>query len=88
MGSSFAGRSAVVTGGASGIGRAVAFGLAAEGAAVAVADLNEEGAAAVARELGTGGARAIALRVDVSDPEDAARMVRETVSVLGGLDKR
>ena len=83
MAESFAGRVAIVTGGASGIGRAVARKFSSEGAAVAVADLNEESAVAVARELG---AQAVAIRVDVSEPEDAVHMVRETVSALGGLD--
>lgn len=83
MGRSFAGRTAIVTGGASGIGRAVAHRFAAEGAAVAVADRNEEQAAAVAREFG---AQAIAIELDVSEPDAAARMVRETVAAFGGLD--
>lgn len=83
MAETFAGRTAIVTGGASGIGRAVAQRFAAEGAAVAVADQNEKQAAAVARELG---AQAIAIKLDVREPDDAARMVRETVAAFGGLD--
>lgn len=86
MGNSFAGRCAIVTGGASGIGRAIAHALAAEGAAVAIADRDRENAALVVEQLESGGAQAIAIQFDVSDPEDAARMVRETVAALGGLD--
>jgi NAD(P)-dependent dehydrogenase (short-subunit alcohol dehydrogenase family) len=72
-----AGRTAVVTGGASGIGRGIALALAAEGMRVAVADLDAEGANAVAKELGP---EAFALRVDVTSTDSlaaAAEAVRE-----------
>ncbi|HJQ84500.1 MAG TPA: SDR family NAD(P)-dependent oxidoreductase [Candidatus Binatia bacterium] len=83
-----AGRVAVVTGGGSGIGRAIALRFAAEGARVAVVDVNREGADRVAAEIGAAGGRATALAVDVADSAqvDAAfeRVVREweTVDVL------
>ena len=64
-------RVAVVTGGASGIGREVAGALAERGAAVAVADINTEGAKSVAAALVQDGARAEAIAVDVSRPEQA-----------------
>ena len=77
--SRFAGRVALVTGAASGLGRATALALAAEGATVACADVADAGA--VAAE--TGG---IALRFDVSDLEANRAAVGETVERLGGLD--
>ena len=82
----FADRVAIITGGASGIGRAVARQLSSLGAAVAIADQNAAGAEGVVDELSRVGARAIAVRIDVREPDDAARMVEETVSGLGGLD--
>jgi NAD(P)-dependent dehydrogenase (short-subunit alcohol dehydrogenase family) len=62
-----AGRVAVVTGGASGIGAAIARRFAAEGARVAVADLNAGGAAAVVEEIRAAGGTALAVRTDVVD---------------------
>ncbi|KQR54105.1 short-chain dehydrogenase [Leifsonia sp. Leaf336] len=61
-------RSAIVTGGGSGIGRAVALTLAASGAAVLVTDLNEEHAKAVVAEIEAAGGTAAALAGDVTDP--------------------
>jgi NAD(P)-dependent dehydrogenase (short-subunit alcohol dehydrogenase family) len=61
------GRTAVVTGGASGIGRAIALRLAGDGAAVAVVDLDEVGAAAVVREIAGAGGTAVAVVADVAD---------------------
>jgi rhamnulose-1-phosphate aldolase/alcohol dehydrogenase len=83
-----AGRVALVTGGASGIGRAAARRLAALGAHVAVADLNVDGADAVAGELAAehGARRATAVRVDVTDECAVQEMVRSTVLAYGGLD--
>ncbi|WP_431218486.1 SDR family NAD(P)-dependent oxidoreductase [Leifsonia xyli] len=63
-----AGRSAIVTGGGSGIGRAVALTLAASGASVLVTDLNEEHANAVVAEIEAAGGTAKALAGDVTDP--------------------
>ena len=81
----FTGRNALVTGGASGIGLAVAKRLAAGGAAVALADFNLEGARKAAAELEAAGARAIAVQVDVTDPESVRAAVQATVDGLGGL---
>ena len=78
-------RIAFVTGGGSGIGRATARRLAAEGACVIVADIDGAAAATVAQELG-GGDVAIALIVDVTDEEQIARAVREAVLAFGGID--
>jgi 2-hydroxycyclohexanecarboxyl-CoA dehydrogenase len=66
------GRKALVTGGASGIGAAIASRLAAEGAEVVIGDVNADGAAEVAAEIG-GDSTAL----DVTDPEAAARVVAE-----------
>ena len=79
-----AGRVALVTGAARGIGRAIALALAREGADVACADLlPAEDTARAVRALDR---RAIALKVDVSRPAHARRMIAETVRRLGGLD--
>ncbi len=83
-----AGRIAVITGGASGIGRASARLLAQRGAHVVVADLNLEGAEAVAEEI-VGACRtrrAVAVHVDVTEEAAVEEMVRRTVLAYGGLD--
>jgi len=80
------GRVALITGGASGIGRATALLFAREGAAVAVADVNEAGGKAVAQAIVDGGGRAIFLRCDVTRAADCERAVQRTVDELGGLD--
>jgi NAD(P)-dependent dehydrogenase (short-subunit alcohol dehydrogenase family) len=75
------GRVAIVTGGAMGIGRAIAEALAAEGARIVVADLEgaEEAAAALSTE-------ALGLRVDVSGEEDAAAMAAAAIDRFGRID--
>ncbi|MBX7548487.1 bifunctional aldolase/short-chain dehydrogenase [Streptomyces sp. tea 10] len=78
-------RVALVTGAGSGIGRAVARRLVAEGACVVVADLNADSAAAVAQELG-GSDRAVAVSVDVTDEEQIAAAFRAAVLAFGGVD--
>jgi NAD(P)-dependent dehydrogenase (short-subunit alcohol dehydrogenase family) len=80
------GRVAIVTGAASGIGRAAALALAAEGAAVLVADVNEAGAAAVAEEIARHGGRASSQLADVADERSVAAMVAAAVERFGGLD--
>jgi NAD(P)-dependent dehydrogenase (short-subunit alcohol dehydrogenase family) len=76
-----AGRTAVVTGGASGIGRGIALALAAEGMRVAVADLDADGAAAVADELGPG---AFPLQVDVTRADSLAAAAEAVRARTGG----
>ena len=83
-----AGRIALVTGGASGIGRAAARALAARGAHVVIADLNEDGAREVANAIVAehGFRRASAVHVDVTDEQAVIEMTRHTVLAYGGLD--
>ncbi|THA77616.1 bifunctional aldolase/short-chain dehydrogenase [Streptomyces sp. A0642] len=78
-------RVALVTGAGSGIGRAIAHRLVAEGACVVVADLNAENAAAVAEDLG-GPDRAVAVTVDVTSEEQIAEAFRAAVLAFGGVD--
>lgn len=78
-----AGRTAVITGGGSGIGAACASRLAAEGAAVAVADRRKDAAEAVAGEIAAGGGTALAICCDVTDDDDLARLARECAGELG-----
>lgn len=80
------GKVALVTGAASGIGRAIAMALTEAGADIAAVDRDEEGLAGVAEELDAMGARVHPVVADVSDEAESARMVEETVSTLGGLD--
>jgi rhamnulose-1-phosphate aldolase/alcohol dehydrogenase len=81
-------RVALVTGGASGIGRAVARRLAAEGAHVVIGDIDLPGAQAVAEEIvaRTGPGRALALALDVTDEASVEAAVAEAVLAYGGLD--
>ncbi len=76
----------IVTGGAQGIGKAYCEGLANEGAKIVVADLNAEAAGAFVRALGENGKDAMAVTVDVSNPDDAERMARETLARFGRID--
>ncbi|MGW8354891.1 bifunctional aldolase/short-chain dehydrogenase [Streptomyces wedmorensis] len=78
-------RVALVTGAGSGIGRAVAHRLVAEGACVVVADLNAESAAAVAAELG-GPDRAVAVAVDVTSEAEIGAAFRAALLAFGGVD--
>ena len=80
------GKVAIVTGSASGIGRATALALAAEGAAVVIADLSGDGAERVAREITDGGGRAVAQLTDVGDESSIAAMVEAAVKSFGGVD--
>jgi NAD(P)-dependent dehydrogenase (short-subunit alcohol dehydrogenase family) len=84
--SRLAGKVAIVTGGAGGIGAATAHELAREGAAVAVVDIDEAKAADVAHEIRRTGARAIALGGDLAEEQTASDVVRSTVAEFGRLD--
>lgn len=79
-------RVAIVTGGASGIGRAVALRLARDGANVVVADLNSERVAEVVAEVEGIGGRAIAVKVDVSRRSETGAMVEQALTRFGRVD--
>jgi NAD(P)-dependent dehydrogenase (short-subunit alcohol dehydrogenase family) len=78
------GKVAIVTGGASGIGKAFAIRLAADGASVVIADLQQYDVAAAA--LASSGARALGLKVDVSSEADTSSMAEETLKAFGRID--
>jgi NAD(P)-dependent dehydrogenase (short-subunit alcohol dehydrogenase family) len=80
------GKSALVTGGASGIGRATALAFAREGARVAVADILEEAAQGTVAEIEAMGGQALAIACDVTDDDAVIAMIAATVDAFGGLD--
>lgn len=77
---------AIVTGAASGMGRAISVMYAQEGAKVVLADYNLEGAEEVAQEIIAAGGTAIAVKADVSDSTDIATMIETALSKYGSLD--
>ncbi|MFI6435069.1 SDR family NAD(P)-dependent oxidoreductase [Streptomyces sp. NPDC050759] len=83
--SEFAGRTALVTGAASGIGLATARRLGAGGANAVIADYNAEGAAQAAEDLKAEGIKAAAVKLDVTDPESVAAAVAFAVDTFGAL---
>lgn len=82
----FSGKVAIVTGGASGIGEAVAQAIAARGGQVVVADINQDAAEQTATAIGKTGGSAKAFRVDVADPVLMEAMVQFAIDTYGGLD--
>ena len=82
---SFEGRVAVVTGGASGIGRALAEGFAREGARVVVADVDERGAEAVVAAIGAQGGSALAVPTEVSDLAQVERLADKAFGAFGAV---
>jgi len=83
---SLEGQAAVVTGAASGVGRGIAHVLAAEGARVAIADVNKAGAETVAAALHDDGYEALAVEVDVTERSSTDAMAAALVDAFGGID--
>ncbi|AKH98037.1 SDR family NAD(P)-dependent oxidoreductase [Halanaeroarchaeum sulfurireducens] len=77
---------AVITGAASGMGKAMAHEFADEGASVVVVDVDEDGAAAVATEIADGGGDAMAVYGDVTDTDSVESVVEESVEEFGTID--
>jgi len=82
----FAGKTAVVTGAGSGIGRAIALALASEGANVACADLNLDTAEATAREVRTAGVNALGAACDVSKADQVMAFSERVAAEMGSVD--
>jgi 3-oxoacyl-[acyl-carrier protein] reductase len=83
---SLGGKRALVVGGGRGIGRAVSLALGADGAAVAVADMEAERASGVVDELESSGTKAVALTGDVRSLDSIEELVASAASQLGGID--
>jgi NAD(P)-dependent dehydrogenase (short-subunit alcohol dehydrogenase family) len=81
-----AGRSAVITGAAHGIGRGIAVRFAAEGVRVVIADIDTEAGTQVAEDITSGGGSAVFCKTDVTLETDIANLIKQTVEQFGGLD--
>jgi glucose 1-dehydrogenase len=86
LNASFAGRSAIVTGGSGGMGRAIALAFAGAGAKVTVSDINVDAGRETADLIVAAGGTAVFVRNDVSKGDDVAAMVTAAVDAHGGLD--
>ncbi len=82
----FAGKTVVVTGGGSGIGREAALAFAREGGGVAIGDVNEADAEETVRRIAGAGGRAVAVRCDVREPEQVRALIERAVAEFGGVD--
>jgi len=82
----FQGKTAIVTGAGSGVGRAIALGLASGGASVVIADLSAERAESVVTEIKSSGGSALAVSVDVADAPGVRDMVSKAVEKFGKID--
>ncbi len=79
------GKTAIITGGAGGIGRATALLFSGEGAAVSVVDLDEQAGGELVREISASGGRAMFERCDVTRDNDCRRVVEHTVEQFGAI---
>ena len=86
MAANLDGKTALVTGGGSGIGRATSLAYAQEGARVVVADVNVEGGEETVQLIKEAGGEAILVHADVAKPEDTQAMVAQAVEAFGSLD--
>ena len=80
------GKTAIVTGGAGGLGRSMVAAYAAAGANVVVASRNRDNIERVANEIGAKGLRAMAVAVDITDADSVDALIAETVDAFGSLD--
>ncbi|MGC2648905.1 MAG: SDR family NAD(P)-dependent oxidoreductase, partial [Candidatus Sulfotelmatobacter sp.] len=79
------GKTAIITGGAGGIGRATALLFAREGAAVSIVDLNQEAGLAIVQEISARGGRATFQRADVTHAADCRRAIEHTAKQFGDI---
>lgn len=79
-------KTAVVTGGAQGLGEALCIRLAAEGCNVVIGDMNEEGAAETAAKIVASGSQAFAMKVDVSDEANVEALFQKAMDTFGQVD--
>ena len=77
------GKNALITGAAQGIGKAVALGMAKEGANIAIADVNIESAQSTSQEVSTLGVKSIALKLDVSNQENVINAFKAFTGEFG-----
>lgn len=84
--SEFTGRTGLVTGAGSGIGRAIAIGLARRGASVAVLDVDPDRAEATRATIAGAGGTAVAVKTDIADEDSVRWAIEQTVEAFGGLN--
>ena len=84
--SRFEGKTAFITGAASGIGKEIALEFAREGAKIAIADLNKSAADLAAAEIVAAGGKAIGIAVDVTDEAQVDAAVQSTIKAFGNVD--
>ncbi|MFA4836595.1 MAG: 3-oxoacyl-ACP reductase family protein [Dehalococcoidia bacterium] len=80
------GKVAIVTGAASGIGRATAHAIAREGASVIIADINKEGGEKIAEDIRKSGGKALAVKTDISKQDEVRQMVERAIAQFGRVD--